>query len=79
MEFNSRLQCNVVSFTCDYDSHVTIFFLAEDECCSMNGAIAVATQADDQVRAIQTYSGTVLDTRYVKRRDGTWLALIPML
>lgn len=49
-------------------------WFADGHCCDMNGCLEFFMTMDENVAAVFTFSGTVPDTAYVKKKDGRWVA-----
>jgi hypothetical protein len=60
-----QLKCRFSSW--DVIDDITLaLYLAQDNCCDMTGCIQIATKIMPKVKQIITYSGSNLDTRYVR-------------
>ena len=70
-----RLQCEVIKVTYDFLRRVGVAYFPEDNCCDMDGCIALFTGIDPEVVFIQTFAGNIEDTCYRQHSDGEWAAV----
>jgi hypothetical protein len=73
MTIDERVQAKVLAVCYFPDERAGQLWMADGDCCDMEGAVALFEQIDPRVRTIQTFSGGRWDTRYSKRR-GKWIA-----
>jgi hypothetical protein len=74
--FDHRLMCFPVAVYYDFASHVGRLELDEGDCTDMDGAIALFVGIDKRCKRIETYSGRVPDTVYVRSNDrADWQAI----
>jgi hypothetical protein len=69
-EYQPLLQCGLDAVVAYLKSHKVELWLPEGECCDMDGAIKYASLIDPQVALINTYSGGINDTYYIKEPSG---------
>ncbi|MBS0243806.1 MAG: hypothetical protein JSS20_16650 [Proteobacteria bacterium] len=68
------VQAEVLRFEYDFDRHAGRLYMAQGDCADMSGAIRFFERIDPDVRRIETFTGPVPDTTYV--RDGAdWHAI----
>ena len=75
-EWNDDLRCHLKAIGLP-DSDKVVLYLAGDNCCDMNGAIALARSILPRVARIETFAGDEPDTFYVRSNRGKWKALCP--
>jgi hypothetical protein len=71
------LKCQLMAVTWTCDVHQVIFWVAENNCTSMDGAIKIAKQFDPKVTTILTMAGVEADIMYMLK-DGKWTAYDPV-
>lgn len=72
--WHEGLQCEVLAPQYDFERHRAVPRFPEHNCCSMDGAIALAQSICMSVESIWTFSGGVRDTVYFKAKSGVWSA-----
>lgn len=60
------LQCKILRLEANYVLNEVTLHLADGHCCDMEGAIKLAKKVHPEVESIQTFSGPVPDTFYMK-------------
>jgi hypothetical protein len=75
---DDRLQCRVVELAYDFDDLAGEIYLPPGDCCDMRACIKLFEAIDERVARIDTYSGVVHDTSYIKGYTG-WRAEPPVI
>lgn len=65
-----KLQCDVKKLIYDFDTKQGVLHMDSGDCCDMVACIELFRSIDPDVRAIDTYSGSLLDTRYKLKEKG---------
>jgi hypothetical protein len=78
--WHTNLMCGIEHLSYDFVGKVAVLRLPEGHCVDMDGAIKFVKRIDPQVRRIETWSGSEVDTLYVRMDEmagkpvGKWRA-----
>jgi hypothetical protein len=73
--FSLELLCDVVSVYYDFGERTGKLVMGDQQCCTMDGCIAMFRRIDPDVRLINTYAGKIADTSYMRDMEGRWTAI----
>lgn len=70
--WEERLHCGLIKIEYDFHNKKGVAFFPADHVCDMDGVLSLFENLDENVEAVDTYSGNKPDTYY--RLYGKWEA-----
>ena len=69
------LMCEPLRMEYDFTRRRGLLFMANGDCCDMDGCISIFKAIDQDVTLIETWSGEMPDTYYARTSTDAWQAM----